>query len=76
METVLLRSYRYRHEADLARALLDAANIRSVLVGDDAGGMGPHIMSDNPIRLYVAAESAAEAEEVLAEPPSDDHVED
>ena len=72
MKTVLLRSYRYRHEADLARALLDAAGIRSVLIGDDAGGMGPHIMSDNPIRLYVASESAAEAEEVLAEPPSDE----
>ena len=76
MDTVLLRSYRYRHEADLARALLDAAGIRSVLVGDDAGGMGPHIMSDNPIRLYVASESASEAEEVLAEPPADDQAEE
>jgi hypothetical protein len=76
MDTVLLRSYRYRHEADLARALLDAAGIRSVLVGDDAGGMGPHIMSDNPIRLYVATETALEAEEVLTELPSEDQAED
>lgn len=67
MSTVLLRTYRFRHEADLARALLDAAGIRSVLVGDDAGGMGPHIMSANPIRLFVAAEAAADAEDVLAE---------
>ena len=65
MDTVMIRAYRYRHEADIARSMLDAAGIRSVLVGDDAGGMGPHIMSDNPIRLYVAAENVAEANEVL-----------
>jgi hypothetical protein len=70
MDTVMIRAYRFRHEADLARALLDAAGIRSILIGDDAGGMGPHIMSANPIRLYVAADAAADAEEALAEEPS------
>jgi hypothetical protein len=71
MDTVLIRAYRFRHEADLARALLDAVGIRSIVIGDDAGGMGPHIMSENPIRLYVAADAAADAEEALAEEPSE-----
>jgi hypothetical protein len=69
MGTVLLRGYRFRHEADLDRAILDAAGIRSIVIGDDAGGMGPHIMSDNPIRLYVAEEEASAAEEALSEGP-------
>jgi len=76
MDTVMIRAYRFRHEADLARALLDAAGIRSILTGDDAGGMGPYIMSANPIRLYVAAEAVAEAEEVLAEDPTASDVDD
>jgi hypothetical protein len=63
----MIRGYRYRHEAEIARSMLEAAGIRCVLAGDDAGGMGPHIMSVNPIRLYVAAENLAEAEEILSE---------
>ncbi len=65
MQTVLLRAYRFRYEGDIDRAVLDAAGIDCVLVGDDAGGLGPHIMSVNPIRLLVAEEQAAAAHEAL-----------
>lgn len=67
MQTVLLRAYRFRHEGDIDRAVLDAAGIRSILVGDDAGGLGAHIMSANPIRLFVAADEASAAQEALSE---------
>lgn len=67
MNTILLRTYRFRHEADVDRAVLESAGIPTVIVGDDMGGMGAHIMTANPIRLYVAAEAAAEAQEVLSE---------
>ncbi len=67
METVLLRTYRFRYEGDIDRAVLDAAGIRCVLVGDDAGGLGPHIMSVNPIRLLVAQDEAAAAQQALTE---------
>lgn len=67
MQTVLLRTYRFRHEGDFHRAVLEAAGIRSVLVGDDAGGLGPHIMSANPIRLFVSEDEASAAEQALAE---------
>ena len=66
MQTVLLRTYRFRHEGDLDRALLDAAGIDCVLVGDDAGGMGAHIMSANPIRLFVSVHDAQAAHEALS----------
>jgi hypothetical protein len=67
MDTILLRTYRFRHEADIDHAVLESAGIPTVLVGDDIGGMGAHIMTANPIRLYVAAEAAADAQAVLAE---------
>ncbi len=67
METVLLRTYRFRYEGDIDRAVLDAAGIRCVLVGDDAGGLAPHIMSANPIRLFVAEDEAGLALQALTE---------
>ncbi len=67
MDTVLLRTYRFRYEGDIDRAILDEAGIRCVLVGDDAGGLGPHIMSVNPIRLFVAEEEAEAAQHALTE---------
>lgn len=67
MQTVQLRTYRFRHEGDIDLAVLDSAGIRCVLAGDDAGGLGAHIMSANPIRLLVAEDDLAAAEAALAE---------
>jgi hypothetical protein len=66
MQTVLLRTYRFRHEGDIDLAVLDSVGIRCVLVGDDAGGLGAHIMSANPIRLFVSENDVAAAEKALA----------
>jgi hypothetical protein len=67
MDTILLRTYRFRHEADVDRAVLESSGIPTVIVGDDIGGMGAHIMTANPIRLYVPAEAASDAQAVLSE---------
>jgi hypothetical protein len=72
MQTVQLRSYRFRHEGDIDLAVLDSVGIRCVLVGDDAGGLGAHIMSANPIRLLVAEDDVVAAEEALAEYDAED----
>ncbi len=71
MDTVMIATFRYRHEAEFAGALLESEGIEYVLVGDDAGGMRPEIMSVNPIRLYVAREDADRAARVIAEEDSD-----
>ena len=71
MDTVMIATFRYRHEAEFAGALLESEGIGYVLVGDDAGGMRPEIMSVNPIRLYVAREDADRAARVIAEEDSD-----
>jgi hypothetical protein len=54
--------YRWRHEAEIARGLLDDAGIRSTVVADDIGGTYAGIA---PARLLVAPEDAARARAVL-----------
>ncbi len=76
MDTVMVAAFRYRHEAEFAGALLESEGIDYIVVGDDAGGMRPEIMSVNPIRLYVAGEDADRAARVLAEEESDGQSQD
>lgn len=56
--------YRWRHEAEMARGLLEDAGIRSAVVADDIGGAYAGIA---PARLVVAPEDAARARELLEE---------
>ena len=64
MDTCIIATYRYRHEAEAARAFLEMAGIQSFVATDDAGGLYPGIMS--PVRLVVRHEDAIRAGEVLA----------
>ena len=63
--------WRWRHEAEIARGLLEDAGIPSAVMADDIGGAYAGIA---PARLLVAPENAARAREVLtsAEEPMDD----
>ncbi|MGH7543288.1 MAG: DUF2007 domain-containing protein [Gemmatimonadota bacterium] len=54
--------WRWRHEAEVARGLLEDAGIPSVVMADDIGGAYAGIA---PARLLVAPEDAAQAREVL-----------
>jgi hypothetical protein len=62
--------WRWRHEAEMARGLLEDAGIPSAVMADDIGGAYAGIA---PARLLVAPEDAARAREVLttAEEPMD-----
>jgi hypothetical protein len=62
--------WRWRHEAEMARGLLDDAGIPSALIADDIGGAYAGIA---PARLLVAPEDAGRAREVLeaAEEPGE-----
>ncbi|HUP20735.1 MAG TPA: DUF2007 domain-containing protein [Gemmatimonadota bacterium] len=59
--------YRYRHEAEMRRALLDDEGIDSVVVGDDVGGMYPGIFPTGSIRLVVGPEDAERARTIVTE---------
>ena len=62
-------TYLYRHEADLARALLDSCGIAATLTADDVGGMQPHLLfGTGGVLLWVSEDRAEEAEQLLAAP--------
>ena len=66
---ICIQTYLYRHEADLAWALLDSCGIAATLTADDAGGMQPHLLFGNGgVRLWVSDDRAEEAGQLLAAP--------
>jgi hypothetical protein len=69
-EPLVIRTYRFAYEAELARATLDAADIPCQLLGDstsEAIGL--------PVRLAVRRDQVAEAVAVLDAPAVDDIIE-
>ena len=56
--------WRWRHEAEIARGLLEDAGIPSAVMADDIGGAYAGIA---PARLLVAPEDAARARQLLEE---------
>jgi hypothetical protein len=64
---VMLRSFSYRHEGELARTTLEAAGIQAALMVDDAGGAHVGLSFSNPARLLVREADLEAATEVLEE---------
>ena len=61
---VVIRTFLNNVDAELARGVLESAAIESMIQADDCGGVRPHLWMGG-VRLLVAAENAARAEEVL-----------
>lgn len=61
-ETVVIRTFRSRLEAEMAQALLDDHGIGSEISADDLGGQVPGML---PARLAVLADNQAQAEQIL-----------
>lgn len=57
--------YELRHEAEVARALLAAAGIESMVVADDEGGLSPGFFAHFGIRVVVQAADLEEARRLL-----------
>jgi hypothetical protein len=62
---VVVKTYQVEHEAELARAVLEANGVPAVLLRDNAGGMLPALQTLFSIRLAVAAEDAEIARQLL-----------
>jgi len=70
---VVVRSYRSRTEADLAKGALEDAGIEAMIQADTAGGMREHLAwSGAGFRILVREEDAAVAQEVLTPPAEGD----
>jgi hypothetical protein len=69
-EVIVLRKYSSEVEATMAHLVLEAHNIPSAVMRDNAGGMIPSISLLYPVRLAVRREDADEARRILdAEAP-------
>ncbi|MEP6765462.1 MAG: DUF2007 domain-containing protein [Gemmatimonadaceae bacterium] len=75
---MIIRKYTNELEAIVAKSVLEANEIDSVVLRDDAGGMLPVLHLLYPVRLAVRAVDAPRAEEILSssvetnEDPNDD----
>ena len=68
-DTKVIRTFANEVEAYVAQAVLDANNIDSQLIRDDAGGMMPWLQWLHPIRLMVLTADSDVAIQLLDTPP-------
>jgi len=64
-DIVVIRTYADAISAHIAQAALDANGIRSIIVGDDAGGAYPALTFSNGVRLAVEHADAVNALRLL-----------
>ena len=64
MDTRVVATFKYRHEAEFARSFLEMAGIESMIATDDAGGAYPGALME--ARLIVREEDEVRAREVLS----------
>src|SRR5262245_37029136 len=65
---VVVKAFRYRHEAELAKSLLESEGIPSVITGGDIGGMYPGFAcGEVGVHLHVREPDFDRAELILAE---------
>jgi hypothetical protein len=63
-QLVTIRTYRQRIEAEIARSVLEAEGIQSLIQGDDPGSRAP-VMLPATIALIVRATDARRAADIL-----------
>lgn len=68
-ELVVIRTFADAISAQIAQLALDAHNIQSVVVGDDAGGLYPALTFSKGVRLAVQHTDAVRALRLLDNPP-------
>jgi hypothetical protein len=64
-DLVVVETYSYRHEAELAHTALEAAGIESMISADDAGGMQIGLEFIRGVKVLVRSEDEERAREVL-----------
>ena len=65
IDPTLVMTYCYRHEAELARTLLETEGIEAMIQGDDCGGLGIGLAFSGGISVYVAFTDADRARAIL-----------
>jgi len=74
-DLVVVETYTYRHEAELAQTALEAAGINSMISADDAGGEVVGLEFTRGVRLLVCLEDEEAAREILESTAVEDNSE-
>ena len=64
-ELVVVRTYMYRHEAEVGRSMLEANEVDAVISADDAGGLRPGLGAATGVRLLVTRRDEHKARQLL-----------
>lgn len=64
-DLVIAHVFAYRHEAELARGMLEAGGIEAMIAADDCGGQRPLLGANTGIRLLVRRNDEQDARELL-----------
>jgi hypothetical protein len=63
---IMVKTYPYRHEAELDKVYLESKGIRVILQGDDLSGIAPaRLFGGQGVRLLVPKNQAEQAMELL-----------
>ncbi len=60
-----VRTFLYRHEAEMAKELLEKEGIEVLISSDDHGGIRPSLAYAGGVDLLVKKEDASQAKELL-----------
>ena len=64
-ELVVVRTYGFRHQAEVGRSMLEANEVDALIVADDAGGIQPGLDGGTRVRLLVRRSDEHKASELL-----------
>lgn len=64
-DLIVAQVYRFRHEAELARGMLEADGIEAVIVADDCGGQRPLLGASAGVRLLIRRSDAQKVRKLL-----------
>jgi proteasome lid subunit RPN8/RPN11 len=62
---VTAATFAFRHEAEIARALLESMGVGAMVQADDEGGLNPGFFEDYAVRVVVRDDDLAEANSLL-----------
>jgi hypothetical protein len=71
-EWVVLRTFSYQHEAEVAKSVLEGSGVEAMTSSDDCGALDPALGLVRGVKLLVASDHLERAENILNALPGDE----
>ena len=62
---ITIKTYSYRHEAEIDQNILQSHGIPSMIQSDDTGGMRPHLSYVSGVKLIINKEDMEKAQDLI-----------